>query len=444
MKYVVTSAQQGARVNKRFLNSLLHYCKRNKAELMVIPLKGIGNTIYEYDNSITDYLIDDTKENIKLNDGIQVSSLKISPTQINPLTGLKRFADASIIFGSPKLALEYVPTSNWNLPKAIMTSGTVTDPFYSQKTKAGRVAGHDHRYAAIMVEMSGDQEFHFRQLESNANGEFNDLGWKYTANQRLRNEPLAIVLGDTHVGSVCPKVDKATDEMINDLKPGTIVLHDLLDSYSINHHHENDIITKTLKAETYRGDLKAELEAVGDFLIEKGKFKHKPQLVVVDASNHNEALDRYIKEGRFMNDLRNLRVSAEILLNMLNGKKALESFVCEMGKKENRAKLSEVKFLGADDDYSIAGVQCANHGHLGLNGARGNIKSQEIGAKKSVIGHSHTPGIWHQVYQVGTSTHLKLEYNRGFSSWMNTHCIIYKDGSRQLINIINGNWKLDN
>ena len=45
------------------------------------------------------------------------------------------------------------------------------------------------------------------------------------------------------------------------------------------------------------------------------------------------------------------------------------------------------------------------------------------------------------VYQVGTSSRLKLEYNSGPSSWLHTHCCIYPNGKRTLITIIDGQWR---
>ena len=52
----------------------------------------------------------------------------------------------------------------------------------------------------------------------------------------------------------------------------------------------------------------------------------------------------------------------------------------------------------------------------------------------------NSPQINKGVYQVGTSSKLKLEYTHGPSSWLNTHCIIYANGKRTLINIIGGEW----
>ena len=39
-RYVITSAQANARVNKEFLRSLETYCTENDAELMILPMQG--------------------------------------------------------------------------------------------------------------------------------------------------------------------------------------------------------------------------------------------------------------------------------------------------------------------------------------------------------------------------------------------------------------------
>jgi hypothetical protein len=84
------------------------------------------------------------------------------------------------------------------------------------------------------------------------------------------------------------------------------------------------------------------------------------------------------------------------------------------------------------------------HGHLGANGARGGLRGFSKLGVKTIVGHSHTPGIIEGAYQVGTSSHLKLEYNDGPSSWLNTHALVYPNGKRTLINIIKGKWRRGN
>ena len=97
---------------------------------------------------------------------------------------------------------------------------------------------------------------------------------------------------------------------------------------------------------------------------------------------------------------------------------------------------ANIVWLKRDEDYNIYGSECGSHGDLGSNGARGSLAAIEKAYNRAVVGHSHTAGIHRQVYQVGTSSDLKLDYNRGSSSWTQSMALIYPNGSRQLINIV--------
>jgi hypothetical protein len=89
---------------------------------------------------------------------------------------------------------------------------------------------------------------------------------------------------------------------------------------------------------------------------------------------------------------------------------------------------------------TIEGIEIGYHGDRGPNGARGSRNAFSKIGVKTVIGHSHSPGIRDGAYQTGTSSRLKLEYNSG-PSWLHTHCVIYPNGKRSLINIIDGKWR---
>jgi len=436
-KYVITAAQAGAKVNSKAFNSYLNYCKKNNAELIIIPMTGaVANKIYYFDDRLLPYLTE-PNEIRDLSPKIRINSIKISPTQQRPLTSLKRLVHKTTIFGATKLQMECIATSNYKLPKIMVSTGAITDPFYSN-TKAGLIALKDHKFGAIVVEVVNDDIFHFRPLTCNGNGEIIDLGVRYSGNRVKKEGAKVLVLGDVHVGSECPKTMKATDEMIKYLNPEEIIYHDIMDSYSVNHHHENNLVLNTLKAEAGLNSLLKEYKKVAAFLLShKKSYKNVKQVIV--ASNHDEAIERYIKEGRFISDPINARIANKLFGYMLDGFLPLEAFI--KFESEHKHELKEVKFLTRDDDYKVAGIQLASHGDLGANGAKASPISQDLGAGDSIIGHSHTPKILYGVYQVGTSTVLKLEYNRGLSSWMNCHCILNKDGSRQLINIIDGLWK---
>jgi hypothetical protein len=65
---------------------------------------------------------------------------------------------------------------------------------------------------------------------------------------------------------------------------------------------------------------------------------------------------------------------------------------------------------------------------------------RRIGAR-TVIGHSHSPGIEEGCYQTGTSSMLRMGYNSGPSSWLHAHCIIYPNGKRSLAVVVDGKWR---
>ena len=81
------------------------------------------------------------------------------------------------------------------------------------------------------------------------------------------------------------------------------------------------------------------------------------------------------------------------------------------------------------------------HGHLGPNGARGSARNLSRIGTRSIIGHSHSPNIWQGVYQVGTSSKLRLHYTAGPSSWFHTHAVVHPNGRRQMIHIVEGHWR---
>lgn len=90
----------------------------------------------------------------------------------------------------------------------------------------------------------------------------------------------------------------------------------------------------------------------------------------------------------------------------------------------------------------VLGIEVGQHGDRGINGARGSAVSFAKVPTKMIVGHSHSPQINKGCYVVGTSSMLALEYNKGASTWHHAHCIIHRNGKRQMIFITNDGWKL--
>ena len=60
----------------------------------------------------------------------------------------------------------------------------------------------------------------------------------------------------------------------------------------------------------------------------------------------------------------------------------------------------------------------------------------EKGLGNCVTAHTHSAAIQRSAYCVGTVGVLNMDYNKGMNSWTRTCCLIYSNGTKQLINFI--------
>jgi hypothetical protein len=440
MKYIITSAVPGASVNTKFLASIRTYCKENNASLIVIPTAPIVMS----DEGIFDPRIPEecflASEQKFLNTNFRIFNIPISPQQVDPVTSLQRNGQTygSFCLGSPKQRLKFVVNSNSDLPRAIMSTGAVTNPDNYRFNRQGFIARVDHVLGALVVEIKDSKRYSFRQVQASKDGSFVDDKVRYYPDGKTSIErPLAVVFGDWHTKNVDPIVRERSIEIIDHYKPDEIIFHDILDFESQNHHNKGKNIRNAQLGDFC--NVKNELDQVAEELEFFSKKAGKRVFVV--RSNHDEALDRWLESGDYVSDNRNFEIGHELALAKLRGNNPLEWYV----KHHKKVKAKNIIFLDRDEDLKLSDkkIQCGAHGDLGGNGARGSTASTELSYGKSISGHSHTPEIQRGAFVVGTSTKLKLNYNRGPSSWVHAHCVLYKDGSRQLINIINGEWRFD-
>lgn len=401
---------------------------------MVLPMAGASVREDELDERLFDYtILPRSTRDTRLNENIRVSHYEIRPQQIDPVTGLGRFTqeDSSTIFASPKQRMKVIPNGG-EYPKVLMTTGAVTHPNY-RNNRVGRIARLDHVYGAIVVEVDDKDKFQFRQLTSLKNGKFYDLGTLYDGDTVSEARPEALVLGDWHVGDTSPEVREETFKMFEVYSPKRVLLHDFFNGHSINHHELGKVVSQAKGYAQHGLNLETELKMCYDELHEIASHLPDDTEIVLVRSNHDEFLHRYLQDGRFINEPQNVLIASRLLTSYLEGKDPLEQGLSGFGRLP-----SGVKFLGRDEDYKVRGWQLGQHGDVGANGARGSIRSTENALGKSISGHRHTPEIQRNTFVVGTSTTLQLDYTRGFSSWMNTHAMVYDNGKAQLVNIIDG------
>lgn len=440
--YIITSAQAQAKPHTKFLKSLEEY---SPLELIILPM--IGKDAKEDLDQLHPSFSNVEYGVRKLNENIQIEQFNIRPYQIDPIVGLNRFAQRgqSLILASPKQRLRTIPHSNHKLPKYLLTTGACTHPNYAtemdvsaERRRLGSVATRDHIYGALIVEVVDDKNYHIRHIKANNDGEFVDLGTRYTPNGNKPSRLEAMVLGDWHSGQTDPQVLQATINMIDDLKPKKLILHDFFDGHSVSHHIDKKPVKEKLIHVYDKGlfSLENELKLCYDELCMLSKMT--PEVYVV-LSNHLEFLDRYLEEYRYTKDVHNFRLSVKLLDYMATKdyNNPVEAGIKMMGKLPKN-----VKFLRRDDDLKVRGYQLGNHGDTGPSGGRGTMISKENDFGKSITGHVHKAQILRDTYTVGTMLPFNQFYIRGQpNDWTHTHACVWDNGSVQLVNIINGKYR---
>ena len=443
--YFITSVNPEAPVHKGFWESIKRY-EQQGIEVILLPVKPHLPPLVQNDDDFpycySDWELDGRGllfRNKRLNKKVQISNETILSQQIEPTTGLERFtqSDVTTIFASPKQRLRVVPNSNIKLPKILTTTGSLTNAQY-RNNRIGNIARRDHTLGGVVVNIVDDKFYHLRHVQALGSGEFVDLGRKYGPGGESAAVLEALVVGDTHVGDTDPDVRDATFDMIAELKPRRIILHDFFNGHSINHHEWDKSVTRAQDFRAKRTSLEEELRMCAmELRIYVEAVPKGVPIVIVDC-NHHDFLRKYLEHGQFTHDRENALIASKLYGAQILGENPVEA-----GIKMFYDIPPNVRFLKRDEDYKVRHWQLGAHGDKGGNGAKGSVSAREKAYGQSITGHTHTPEMLRRTIIVGTSTHLKLRYNEGPSSWMNTHALLYDTGKAQLVNIINGEWRLD-
>lgn len=440
-KFVVTTAVQEKEVNKAFLRSIKNYAERNNALMLVLPCEDVASRGKEASKNIklspdlADFRV--IFKDTYLNKNLCLGGINVSAKQINALTGLDRMVkerEASLIVASPKVFLKYIPNMHDEIPPALMTTGAITlnnydtDRYMSKRTST--LAENDHDYGVVLIEIENDNIFHFRQVQASKEGTLTDMGIEYLPDGSIEKlEGTVMVMGDSHVGYHDRELHEKVMELAEETNVDTIVLHDVFHGSSISHHDAKKSITRAIRAQEGRLGLEVECRAVKNYIeaIEERGFK-----VVIPQANHNNHLLRYLEEGRYVEDPVNLRFAASLIAPAIDKINPLQYAIESLlGFKKDT-----VKWLDKDKSYKVYGVELSVHGDRGANGAKGSLAAFEKGLGNCVVAHSHSAAILRKVFCVGTVGEMDMGYNEGMSNWTRTCCLIYSNGTKQLVNFI--------
>jgi hypothetical protein len=438
-RFIITWAQNDTLVHKKLLTNIEAYAEYLNADIHVIAGRYKNPTSLSasekvkatesWSPEIVKYL-DAAKHDIHKYLSI-MSDVKIQPTAVNPMSGLEGISGVnSCVFGSPKIQMQTIPVLHGQKPKMMVTTGAITKKDYTD-SKAGKKGEFHHTYGFVIVEIKNDETFFMRQVTAKESGAFTDLCYKVEDGAVTTiNSMAAIILGDYHAGDHDSKVIAKTLEFMKKVVPQQVVIHDLFNGHSINHHEDKNPFLKFDKEISNKNSLKDEID---EMLSELKKFENYN--VVIVRSNHDDFIDRWLESNdwRKMDTLKNSYEYMIFSAAKLKGE-AKDGIVPWLIK----TNYPKFKALNRSDTFRVKNWELANHGDIGSNGTRGSLEQYRRLNTKMIIGHSHSPGRKDGVLQVGTSTHLRVGYNQGPSGWAQSHVFIHNDGKAQHVTFTDG------
>ena len=426
--YLITWAQNNTPIHKEFWANLQAYSKFLGAEIHVIlgrykntnSLQGINDEEF-WDKEVLPYA-DAHRHHLHKHLEL-LSDIKTQPTAATPLIGLEGISGLnSCVIGHPKVQFKVIPALEGYEPKMMFSTGALTKRNYTDSS-AGKKGEFHHTFGAVIVEIKDKEIFFIRQITALKNGNFSDLCHEVKdGNVSKVNKIDIAVLGDTHVNDHCDKVTSRQKEWLKVFKPKYTVLHDIFNGNSINHHEEKDPIKQYEREQNNSNNLQKEINEMLDWL--KCMLPFNPVIV---SSNHNDFIDKHIKNNDWKRSIKNAKTYIECANILLSGKakKGLIAYFIDerFGNK--------VKTLGRDESFKHNDWELAQHFDLGSNGSRGGISQFRKLSTKMIGGHSHSPSRTDGVLFVGTSTKLRVGYNISASSWMNCDVIVHPNGKAQ-------------
>ena len=457
-RYIFTSAQNNTAVHQGFFNNLKAFTDFLGARLVVSfniydkagyrgpVVKGERQRLRRelwWDKAVQPYVVN---HRLKLAKRIAFcGELDILATAKRPLSGMESYCRrSSILVPHNRFQFHCVEARSQHMPKEMHTTGACTTRNFIQR-KTGQLAAFHHILGALLVEVdNATGYFHVHHLNADDDGSF------YWIDKRIADEKVyhnndgieALVLGDIHHEKLDSRESRIAGKILGILEPKHVLIHDLIDFRSRNHHNRDNPLFRVSVANV---KVEEELQRAANWLA--NLYRRSPRSAYhVVRSNHDEALDRWIREADWKKDPVNAAFYLELAHQaVVNAQAGLRFNSLEWAIERefmNGSHLLPINFLRSDESLEIAGVECGIHGHIGPSGARGNPRGYSKLGFKTFTAHLHTPSIVDGCYTVGVLGKLDMDYNRGPSKWMHAHGIVYPNGKRAFLFSKNGHWRL--
>lgn len=440
-KFIISWGQSETVPHYKFLDNIKAYSNEIGAEIHIVAGRYENPTSLKkniklraeetWDDALLPYL-DANRHDIHKKLSI-LSDIKIQPTAINPLSSLADISGAnSCIFGSPRVHMESLPRLEGDDEKVMYTTGAVTVANYTD-TKAGKKGDFHHTFGFIIVEIEDEETYHVRQVTAEKNGNFCDLFYRVKDGNVYKNDSIStIVLGDLHCGQHDEEILDGTLSLLNRLTPTNVVLHDVFNGESISHHDSKDPFIQYHNEFHGKNDLQNEIDTMLDTLSNFNIFKN----VIITRGNHDDFVDRWLKNSDWkkQSTAKNYRLYMQLSDILLSEyEKSESSNRLGVIPKIINCRFPKFKCLTENQSFKVHGWELGYHGHLGVSGSRGSLMQYRKLNTKVVVGHYHSPERKDGALSVGTTTKLRLGYNKGASKWLHSHVIIHDNGKAQHI-----------
>jgi hypothetical protein len=439
---LITSAQNNTKVNDFFLDNLVAYKNyieqtlNKKCQIIITASRyrnptslkedEKSNAENNWDSKVEPYLF---YRDILFNDVRIAGNIFISPTAKNPMSGFDLLAsNHHLILSHSKIHLKTIPRYRGDKLRIMSTTGYITVSNYS-KSKSGAVGEANHSYGFIVVEKKNEEEcYNPRNVKVNSDGSFTDICYEIHNGVVERvTSCQAVILGDIHTRVLNKDFYNYTKLILNEIVPDKIVLHDVFDGSTINHHEEKDMYIKRKKIRDGKYLLEEEIDEALDFISDVSKIT---KTYVVE-SNHHVFLDTHINSMNWKNDLHNSPTYLKLAYIQQTQDLDVNLFGHLVREKFNK---KDVEYIRYGDRMFVSSYNLGAHGEHGSNGSRGSAKGFANLNQKMIHGHVHSPSIVDGVTSVGVTSQLNQYYNRrGLSSWAYAHAFIHNTGKPQLI-----------
>lgn len=455
-RFILTTVQNNTKLHDKFWKTLTRMSKRLNAQLMVSKFSYNkngwqrlttdsttidGDEKLWYDARCEPYFILDQ---VKLADTLVFcAELDILPTTVDPFRGLDSYTGPnSAIIPHVKMQMKSLATMKDLPAKLLYSTGTVSQLNYIQR-RAGQIAEYHHIFGATLVEVDADGDWFARQLNSDDNGIVYDLDtvWGPTWDKPAVDfgRP-TINLGDIHIEKSDEVQMQGALDMLQELNPEKVFIHDLLDMESRNHHNLGDphfLVGKL--GHTVENDVRK-----AALWLDAMSLAFPTTEFYVIRSNHDEALGQWVRNGSKFLDPINLRywhyLNYQKLKHIEIGQ-GFDLFAFALYEAGLRYDNPNVKFVQEDQSVLINGIEYGMHGHLGVNGSRASPKSFRQLGRRVNTGHTHSAGILDGVFTAGVVGSLDMGYNKGPSSWTCSSIVTYPNSKRTIVTQRGRKWR---